>query len=97
LNDTQIDSLLQIAQSEQLSGLFKTLLDGVANQKNIVKGNISKVDTVNIGDEIHYHYYAVEKKLPKELTLNIPKTHPDDIVGREGEINSLYYLLNDDK
>src|SRR5207245_853114 len=68
LNNTQIDSLLQVAaQGGQLSDLFKTLLNGVANEKNIVKGNISKVDTVNIGD--HYHYYPIEKKLPKELTL----------------------------
>jgi len=64
-------------------------------EKNVVRGKISNVQNVDIGDK-HYHNYA-ETKLSKELTLNIPKTHPDDIVGREEDLQSLRDLLCNDK
>ena len=57
LNKEQIAVLQQIVdeQSAKFSGLFKTLLAGVASQKNVVHGNINAT-SVKIGDEIHYHY-----------------------------------------
>ncbi|MEI6139220.1 MAG: tetratricopeptide repeat protein [Mariniphaga sp.] len=57
LNKEQIAVLQQIVieQSAKFSGLFKTLLAGVASQKNVVHGNINAT-LVKIGDEIHYHY-----------------------------------------
>jgi ATP/maltotriose-dependent transcriptional regulator MalT len=63
-------------------------------QKNIAR-DISNVHSVRIGDETHHHY--AETKLSKELTLNIPKTHPDDIIGREDDLQSLRDLLCNDK
>ena len=101
LNEAQIDSLLQIVdnQKERLSELFKTLLNGIAKEKNVVMGNITDVKgNVDIGDKVIYnYYYTAETKLPKELTLNIPKTYPDDIVGREEDLQSLRDLLCNDK
>jgi tetratricopeptide (TPR) repeat protein len=36
-----------------------------------------------------------EPSLPKELTLKIPRIHPDDIIGREAELQQLHELLFD--
>ena len=99
LNKIQIDSLLQVIdnQTNQLSDIFKTHLKGIASEKNVTKGSISNVKSIKIGDEKHYHYYTSESKLPKELTLSIPKVHPNDIVGREKDLKELHNLLNNDK
>lgn len=35
--------------------------------------------------------------LPKELNLNVPKTHPDDIIGRDQDLKSLHDLLWNNK
>src|SRR5690606_1248783 len=50
---------------------------------------------LKIGDE--YHTYFFEKKLSKELSLNLPKIHPDDIVGREDDLKKLYDFLSHEK
>ncbi|HVW58535.1 MAG TPA: hypothetical protein VHC48_00820, partial [Puia sp.] len=34
---------------------------------------------------------------PKELTLYMPRTHPDDIIGRETDLSRLYDLLRVEK
>ncbi len=55
LNTAQLDSLLQIAEKQkvQFSDVYKTLLNGVAGEKNVVKGSITNVKgDVNIGDRI---------------------------------------------
>ena len=68
----------------------------MTDQKNIVHGNISHVGgDVHIGDETHHHYNAV--KLSKELTLHVPQIHPDDIIGRELDLQQLHTLLNEQK
>ncbi|GAA4395895.1 hypothetical protein GCM10023187_03370 [Nibrella viscosa] len=36
-------------------------------------------------------------RLPKELTLTLPKTHPDDIIGRENDLDELHTLLQTQK
>lgn len=97
LNPAQIDTLLQVAPQlkEQLSEQFSSNLNNVAREKNVVKGSISNVGTVRIGDEIQYHYHHPHMKLPKELTLSIPKTHPDDIIGREEDLTEVHNLLSD--
>jgi len=102
LNQVQIDSLLQVIenQDKRITSLFKTRLNGVAKEKNIVKGSISNIGVATIGDnnDIHYHYHHHgETKLSKELTLHIPKTHPDDIVGREADLKELHDLLSTQK
>lgn len=56
-------------------------------------GNITNVSHAKIGDETHYHYDS-GRPLPKELTLSIPKTHPQDIIGRETDLTQLHDLLN---
>jgi len=62
LNHAQIDSLLQVAPQfkEQLSEQFSSELKNIAREKNVVKGSISNVGTVRIGDEIQYHYHHPE-------------------------------------
>lgn len=67
----------------------------MSEKKNIVHGNISNVGSVRIGDETHHHYNTV--KLSKELTLQVPQTHPGDLVGREQDLQQLHALLNAQK
>ncbi|MCJ7600939.1 MAG: hypothetical protein MUO63_05470 [Desulfobulbaceae bacterium] len=45
LDDPQLDALQQITDKEpgKITNLFKTLLTGIASQKNIVRGNIPKL------------------------------------------------------
>jgi tetratricopeptide (TPR) repeat protein len=70
----------------------------MSEQKNIVQGNISNVGgDVRIGDDIHNHHHYNTVKLSKELTLHIPKIHPDDIIGREQDLKQLHILLNAQK
>lgn len=65
-------------------------------KKNIVQGNISHISgSVRIGDDIHVHIAA--RRLPKELTLSIPRTHPDDLIGREEDLAQLYESLHSKK
>ncbi|HTB99245.1 MAG TPA: tetratricopeptide repeat protein, partial [Ferruginibacter sp.] len=99
LDSAQIDHLLQIIeqQKEQIPANFIFQLNGVARQKNIVQGNITNVGVVNIGDKIHYHFHDEELKLPKELTLKLPKTYIEDIVGRDDDLKHLHQLINQQK
>jgi len=64
-------------------------------QKNFNKGEIN-ADVVKIGDENNY-YQAHIRTFPKELTLNLPKTHPNDIIGRENDLDELHQLLCTEK
>src|SRR5690606_32897700 len=64
-------------------------------KKNVIEGDINNVNNLKIGDE--YHTYSFEKKLSKELSLNLPKIHPDDIVGREDDLKKLYDFLSHEK
>ncbi len=57
--------------------------------KNKLDGNFKDIGVVNVGD----HYPGFEKPTPKELTIKLPKTHPDDIVGREDDLDELHDLL----
>src|SRR5690606_11292958 len=61
-------------------------------KKNVIEGNINNVNNLKIGDE--YNIYSFDKKLSKELSLNLPKIHPDDIVGREDDLKKLYDFLS---
>ena len=61
--------------------------------KNIVQGNITNVGSVEIGDKIIYE----KPTLPKALTVNIPRTPRDRIVGRDAELNDLHQLLFDNR
>ena len=66
----------------------------MAKQKNIV-GDLHNVQYARIGDDIHIH--LTEPLLPKELTLYIPRTHPEDIIGRESDLNQLHKALHAEK
>ncbi|MBN9381950.1 MAG: tetratricopeptide repeat protein [Chitinophagaceae bacterium] len=66
----------------------------MAKQKNIV-GDLHNVGYARIGDEIHIH--LAEHIPPKELTLYIPRTHPDDIIGRDADLTRLHNLLRVEK
>ena len=99
LTPAQLAALQQIAdiEADTLSPRFKTLLTGIAAQKNIVAGNISNVERVRIGDERHYHFHAVPAPLPKELTSLIPKTSAQAIVGRDKDLVDLQARLFDNR
>lgn len=98
LNDTQIAVINKLAdeQTDKLSEIFKTLLNGVVLQKNIVHGDIS-ARSVQIGDEIHYHYHTEKTIIPKALTAKIPKTSQDKIVGRDTQLDDLRTRLVENK
>ena len=64
-------------------------------KKNVVGKGITAKGNVTIGDVTHIH--PVEPKLPKELTLNLPKIHPDDIIGRADDLADLHRLLSESK
>lgn len=81
--------------NSQDSDLFFHPSNDVTKEKNAVKGSMSNIYSVEIGDETHYHY--PEQRLPKELTLSIPKTHPHDIVGRKEDLEQLHELLTTQK
>lgn len=66
----------------------------MAKQKNIV-GSLHNVGYARVGDEIHIHLAAHVP--PKELTLYMPRTHPDDIIGREADLARLHDLLRVEK
>ena len=98
LRDTQINLINQLAkvQSDGLNHLFKTLLQGLVLQKNVVHGSVS-ANVVNMGDKIQHNYHPKETKIPKELTAKIPRTPQDKIVGRDGELDELHRRLFDNK
>ena len=55
----------------------------MTKQKNIV-GDLHNVHYARVGDDVHFH--LGQHEFPKELTLNIPRTHQDDIIGREADL-----------
>ena len=99
LSDTQIAVIKQLADepTNKINDVFKSLLNGIVSQKNIVAGNISNVHTVTIGDTVHYHYHGEQQLLPKALTVKMPRTAADKIVGREAELADLRRRLFDNK
>ena len=58
-------------------------------EKNIVKGNISNVGSVRIGDT----FISEPPPLPKSLTVYMPRTSMSEIVGRDAELADLYQRL----
>jgi tetratricopeptide (TPR) repeat protein len=66
----------------------------LARQKNIV-GALNHVANARIGDDIHIH--IPERSLPKELTLQVPRTHDEALVGRDEELAELYMSLHTQK
>mgnify|MGYP006445836547 CR=1 FL=1 len=60
-------------QTDKFSELIKTMESGLVSQKNIVQGSISHVETVKIGDEIHYHYPGKTVNQNAEKIYNINK------------------------
>jgi tetratricopeptide (TPR) repeat protein len=99
LDNTQIAYLMQIFElhKQEVSEQFKSLLKDVARKKNVVEGNITNVRTVRMGDEIRYYFYPPGAKLPKELTLSLPKINPADLIGRENDLEQLHELLSKEK
>jgi tetratricopeptide (TPR) repeat protein len=66
----------------------------MTKQKNIV-GDLHNVHYARIGDEIHFH--LGEPVFPKELTLNIPRTNQEDIIGRGSDLTALHNSLHREK
>ena len=65
-------------------------------EKNTNKGTIH-ANNVNIGDVTNIHYHLPNINFPKELTINLPKIHSDDIIGRENDLEELHDLLSEQK
>ncbi|PKK35334.1 hypothetical protein BWI96_17550 [Siphonobacter sp. SORGH_AS_0500] len=93
LSRFQLDSLLQVVDTEQRVALFEVALHQIAAEKNILKGSVSNVQTVTIGDVIHIHYTPVPS-IPKELTSRIPRIQEDEIIGRGEDLQELHRLLH---
>jgi tetratricopeptide (TPR) repeat protein len=66
----------------------------LARQKNIV-GSLNHVTSARIGDDIHIH--LPEPGFPKELTLQVPRTHDESLIGRDEELAELYISLHAQK
>src|SRR5262249_32954311 len=64
------------------------------SKKKNISGNISHVGgNIRIGDDIH----LPQHQLPKELTLSLPRTHPNDLIGREEDLAQLHNSLHTQK
>ncbi|HVW58395.1 MAG TPA: tetratricopeptide repeat protein [Puia sp.] len=66
----------------------------MARQKNIV-GSLNHVTSARIGDDIHIHLPG--PGFPKELTLQVPRTHDESLIGRDEELAELYISLHAQK
>jgi tetratricopeptide (TPR) repeat protein len=51
----------------------------------------------DIKDSTINYYESTSAKLPKDLTLKIPKVHLSDVIGRENELDDLHKLLFDNQ
>ncbi|HEY0068127.1 MAG TPA: tetratricopeptide repeat protein, partial [Flavisolibacter sp.] len=98
LSDMQKNSLAQalIARKQEVPEAVKKLFQAGASQKNVIWGNISNVGSVSIGDKFDIHLHSSPTKLPAELTLNIPKTDPDKLIGRGNDLEELHELLTNE-
>lgn len=98
LQETQLDALQQIIEknTEHFSGLFKTLLKGVATQKNIVSNSTLIVDgDAHIGDKITY-IIQPQAIFPPELTISLPKAEDlSKIIGRNRDLQEVRDLLQE--
>ncbi len=101
LNKEQITVLQQMVdeKSDRFENMFRALISEIATQKNVVHGNISNVQSVKIGDEVHYHYHyeIPQTKLPKQLTDYIPLLSQGKIIGREKDLQDVYNRLFDNR
>lgn len=66
------------------------------SQKNAIGGNASNINNLHIGDIANYSATS-NPTPPKELSLVIPRIHPDEIIGRERDLTQLYKLLHTEK
>ena len=101
LNHIQLSVLKQLIDTKKdiVNHTFTTLLNNMVKEKNIIKGNISKVKSFKIGDELHYHYhYPIQPEpLPKELSARVPKISKNKIIGRDAELTDLHQRLFNNK
>lgn len=80
-----------IERDQEIPEAVRNSLQPDSSQKNVVWGNISHVGSVRIGDSFNLH--LAPAKLPAALTLNIPKTDPAALIGRENDLEELNRLL----
>lgn len=66
------------------------------SQKNVIAGNVSNSGNLHIGDITHYSS-GPKPPPPKELTLSLPRTHSNDIIGREADLTQLHDSLHTQK
>ncbi|NOQ28378.1 MAG: tetratricopeptide repeat protein [Bacteroidales bacterium] len=102
LNEQQLSVLQQMVkeQTNSFTAAFKTIITGIATQKNIVQNSNITAKNVRVGDntEIHYHYhYENENNLPKHLTNFVPMISENEIVGRKNILDELHKLLFNEK
>lgn len=64
--------------------------------KNVTKGDISNVGSMDIGDKI-YNTIHQDKSIPKSLTTNIPLLSKDKIIGRDAYLDQLHQILHEKK
>ena len=92
---TDLINQLPVEIAEEL----KSRLQNQPAFKNIIMGNISNVHELSLGDNIHIDgdiyviYYANKPIIPKALTVKIPRTSRDRIIGRDAELEDLHQRL----
>ncbi|MFZ1558310.1 MAG: tetratricopeptide repeat protein [Saprospiraceae bacterium] len=75
-------------------------MKNISNKKlelhNSIQGDISNVNSVDIGDK-KYYITNQEKPIPKALTNNIPLLSKEKIIGRDAYFDKLHEILNEKK
>lgn len=75
-------------------------MKNISNKKlelhNSIQGDISNVNSVDIGDK-KYYITNQEKPIPKALTNNIPLLSKEKIIGRDAYLDKLHEILNEKK
>ena len=111
LQETQLDALQQIVaqQTEQFEDLFKQMLKTIAQHKGVEANKYATIQEHHGGGDniagdkkvyqvtVHYHHYPTNKKLPRQLTTEIPSIAAKDIIGRDTDLKEVRKLLLEDK
>lgn len=100
-SDPAILTQLEALQNNNAAA-FQSLLEAINKRQEPVYQHLKNAlinsqvfaQSVHIGD---IYNLPPTPKLPKDLTLNIPKLHPDEVIGREADLQELHTLLFDNK
>ncbi|MGB0839740.1 MAG: tetratricopeptide repeat protein, partial [Chitinophagales bacterium] len=70
-------------------GTYKNELDS----KNIMTGEVKNIELMSVGANTTINYSENRKKLPKELTVRLPRQNLQDIIGQRAILRELHQYL----